>query len=237
MIKFLLSFMWGACLGSFLTVITHRIHKDPIGIITGRSTCPYCKNRLKTQDLIPLLSYIYYKGKCRMCENKIDKKYPIIELITGILFAILAVKFTLIEIFILSPLLVLFLANVYQDALTQQVESKLLYMLCILSFIYGSWFFGHTISNIFIFGLIGFSFFYLQELLNKNIIGDADSYIGLTIGFLFASMKTLTSIFLAYWVAVLTVVPYFFIKYKSIKNQKVALIPFLFTGFYLNLIF
>jgi len=237
MIKFLLSFIWGACLGSFLTVITHRIQEDPLGIITGRSTCPHCKNKLKAQDLVPIFSYIIYRGKCRMCENTIDKKYPIIELITGLVFAILTFKFTLIEILFLTPLFVIFLANVYQDALTQQVETKLLYGLCILSFFYGMFFFKHQINYIFLFGLIGFSFFYIQELLNKNIIGDADSYIGLTIGFSFASLKTLSSIFLAYWVAVLTVVPYFLIKYKTIKNKKVALIPFLFTGFYLNLIF
>jgi len=237
MINYLFAFVWGSLFGSFLTVVTHRIQTHPKSIINGRSMCPNCKNKLQVQDLVPIFSYLFYRGKCRMCENKIDQKYPIIELVTSLVFTGLAFKFSVQDLILITPLIILFLANVYQDALTKQVESNLLYTLCITSFAYGYWFFEKELNQIFIFGLIGFAFFYIQELISKKSIGDADAFIGLSIGFIFANIQTLESIFIAYWVAVLSVVPYFLIKYRTIKNKPVALIPFLFTGFYINLIF
>lgn len=232
----LLTFIIGSCFGSFLSVIEARIKDDKKGIILGRSECPYCKNTLQAVDLVPILSYVYSRGKCRMCLNTISKKYPLLELITGLIFMTLTIKLDFIEIVKISPILLLFLANTYQDYFHKQVESILLYLLVFTSLIYSVFFTQNPLDQIFLWGLVGFSFFYIQELLKPGAIGDADSYIGLSIGFFFANQKTLTSIFLGYWIATLIIVPIFLYKYKSIKNKPIALIPFLFAGFYINLL-
>lgn len=52
-------------------------------MITPRSFCPHCKTTLRWYDLIPILSYLFLKGKCRSCGAKISVRYPIIELICG----------------------------------------------------------------------------------------------------------------------------------------------------------
>mgnify|MGYP001179498328 FL=1 len=78
-------FILGLCIGSFLNVIILRFPKEEK--ISGRSYCPHCKKTLAWYDLIPVLSFITLKGKCRYCKKPISWQYPIVELVTGILFA------------------------------------------------------------------------------------------------------------------------------------------------------
>lgn len=82
---FLYIFLTGIILGSFLNVVIYRI---PIGesIILPPSHCSKCSNRLKPLDLIPILSWIYLKGRCRHCRSQISLRYPFVELLTGGLF-------------------------------------------------------------------------------------------------------------------------------------------------------
>ena len=82
--------LWiGACIGSFLNVVIYRL---PRGLSIGKPThsfCPNCKTRLGLPDLMPLLSWLFLKGKCRHCGNKVAARYFIVELINGILFAVI----------------------------------------------------------------------------------------------------------------------------------------------------
>ena len=77
-------FLISICIGSFINVLIYRLPKKEDFFIS-RSYCPSCKHILNGKDLIPILSYIQLKGKCRYCGNKIPKQYLIIELISGIL--------------------------------------------------------------------------------------------------------------------------------------------------------
>ena len=81
-------FLFGACVGSFLNVCIYRLPKDKC-IVGPRSFCPECKKTIKWYDNLPLLSYILLKGKCRFCKVKIFLRYPIVELITAVLFCVL----------------------------------------------------------------------------------------------------------------------------------------------------
>lgn len=58
----------------------------------GRSECPKCGNELKWHDLIPILSFVLLRGRCRYCHKRISKAYPLIELATGLSFSILFLK-------------------------------------------------------------------------------------------------------------------------------------------------
>ncbi|MBO8204259.1 prepilin peptidase [Prochlorococcus marinus] len=81
------SFLIGICIGSFLNVVIYRL---PVGlsIIKPRSFCPKCKNKIPWSSNIPLLSFLFQKGKCSFCNSKISFQYPLIEIITGVLFII-----------------------------------------------------------------------------------------------------------------------------------------------------
>jgi len=77
----------GLFIGSFLNVVNLRFGKWK-SIALSRSECPHCKHRLNWFDLIPLLSYLWIKGKCRYCHKKILWQYPVVELASGIIFGL-----------------------------------------------------------------------------------------------------------------------------------------------------
>lgn len=78
-------FIIGLLLGSFFNVCIYRIPREE-SVAFPPSHCTSCGTRLKPLDLIPVLSYIFLRGKCRYCGEKISPRYAIIELTTGIIF-------------------------------------------------------------------------------------------------------------------------------------------------------
>lgn len=97
------SFLFGLILGSFLNVCIHRIPHQK-SIIRPPSSCPQCGARIKFYDNIPLVSYVILLGKCRTCRQPIPIRYPIVELLTGLLSTALFVRYGV------SPQYFLFLA-------------------------------------------------------------------------------------------------------------------------------
>lgn len=85
-------FLVGLIIGSFLGAVNYRLKIDE-DIVWKRSHCPQCKAPICWYDNIPLLSFILLFGRCRDCRKYISFEYPLIELMTGFLFAIVAVKF------------------------------------------------------------------------------------------------------------------------------------------------
>ena len=77
-------FITGCCIGSFLNVLIYRIPKQ-IPFWSGRSFCPSCRTTIKPYDLIPILSYLFLLGRCRNCRSRISCRYPIIEILTGVI--------------------------------------------------------------------------------------------------------------------------------------------------------
>jgi len=84
---FILVFVVGLCFGSFLNVIVYRLPRQ-ISVTTPPSRCPYCSYHLRALDLLPLIGYLLIKGRCRSCGIKINLRYPLVELSTGLLFLI-----------------------------------------------------------------------------------------------------------------------------------------------------
>jgi leader peptidase (prepilin peptidase)/N-methyltransferase len=93
-IETLFAFILGACAGSFLNVCIWRI---PAGksVVSPPSHCPACKARLGFLDLVPVLSYVYLRGRCRRCGAPFSSQYALVELGTGVLFALVWTQFGL----------------------------------------------------------------------------------------------------------------------------------------------
>lgn len=83
-----LAFLYGIVIGSFLNVCIYRIPEGE-SIVTERSHCMHCGYQLRWYDLIPVISYILLRGKCRSCGERISLQYPVIELCNGILYAVI----------------------------------------------------------------------------------------------------------------------------------------------------
>ncbi len=86
-----LAFIFGLLFGSFLNVVILRIPKEE-SVVFGGSHCTVCHTPLKPWHNIPLFSWIFLGGQCSYCKAKISMQYPIIELLSGILFLVIANK-------------------------------------------------------------------------------------------------------------------------------------------------
>ena len=89
LILYMIIFIMGSVFGSFLTLATYRIPLNE-DITHKHSYCPKCNHKLSFLDMIPILSYIILKGRCRYCKSKISPRYFIIEILCGISFVLLA---------------------------------------------------------------------------------------------------------------------------------------------------
>ena len=88
-------FIFGAMIGSFLNVVIYRIPKGE-SIVFPSSKCQSCQNALKWWHNIPIFSWLFLRGKCYFCNEKISAQYPIVELLTGIIFVALYFKLGLV---------------------------------------------------------------------------------------------------------------------------------------------
>jgi prepilin signal peptidase PulO-like enzyme (type II secretory pathway) len=92
----LILFVLGAACGSFINALLWRLHeqtkkgkkKANLSIINGRSICPNCNHQLAWYDLVPLVSWLILGGKCRYCKKAISPQYPLVELLTALVFAL-----------------------------------------------------------------------------------------------------------------------------------------------------
>ncbi len=78
-------FLFGLAAGSFANVIIHRLPRGE-SIVLPRSYCPACRKPIAARDNIPLLSFLLLRGRCRFCGAAIPIRYPLVELLTGVLF-------------------------------------------------------------------------------------------------------------------------------------------------------
>jgi leader peptidase (prepilin peptidase)/N-methyltransferase len=112
--------LFGLCIGSFLNVVVWRV---PLGksIVSPPSSCPGCGSEIKPGDNIPVMSYLLLRGKCRNCSMEISAKYPLTELITGVLFALAAVHTGYSSAFIGYSVLIALMITVVRTDLEQYI--------------------------------------------------------------------------------------------------------------------
>lgn len=105
---FFVTFFLGITMGSFLNCVAMRVLSgEPIA--RGRSHCMSCGHKLGALDLVPLFSWLLLRGKCRYCESKISARYPLSELVLGIVYVLVLAKYDLtlrtLELIVLCSIL------------------------------------------------------------------------------------------------------------------------------------
>lgn len=86
--------LFGLVIGSFLNVMIHRVPLRQ-SIVWPSSRCPSCGERIKSFDNLPVLSYLILRGRCRNCKARISSRYPLVEVLTRLLFALAGYQFGL----------------------------------------------------------------------------------------------------------------------------------------------
>ncbi len=124
----------GLILGSFLNVVVLRYG---VKTLKGRSRCPKCATTLRWYELIPLVSYCIQLGRCRHCESAISIRYPLVELITGIAFAVHTFVATdILSLAIGYIAILLGIALSLYDLQAQFLPAKMLYLLIGIGLVY-----------------------------------------------------------------------------------------------------
>jgi leader peptidase (prepilin peptidase)/N-methyltransferase len=82
----------GLAIGSFLNVVIWRVPRGE-SVVRPPSHCPSCDTEIAPRDNVPVVSWLLLRGRCRSCQAKISTRYPLVELATGVLFAVLAAHF------------------------------------------------------------------------------------------------------------------------------------------------
>lgn len=193
-------FVIGLIIGSFLNVCIYRIPKEE-SISYPPSHCGACGSRLSPLDLVPLLSYIFLKGRCRYCGEKISMQYPVIELANGIIFAALYVMYGLTvtfaaNCFFVSLLLVIAVIDyktqdIYFNTIVTGIIGGVIFLVyCLL--------YNLPVMDKVIGAGVGYGVIALIILISKGGMGWGDAEIALLCG-LFAGMKlTVLTLFLSF---------------------------------------
>ncbi|MEM8778897.1 MAG: prepilin peptidase [Cyanobacteria bacterium P01_G01_bin.49] len=85
-------FALGACIGSFLNVVIYRLPAG-LSLIYPPSRCPKCEHRLGKTENVPVLGWLWLRGRCRWCRAPISARYPLVEAVTGLLFCLVFWQF------------------------------------------------------------------------------------------------------------------------------------------------
>lgn len=225
-------FIIGTVFGSFYTVIGMRIpvHES---IIHPRSHCEKCGHVLRWFELIPVFSFVFLKGKCRYCKTKLSWLYLVLELSSGILFAISYYSYgfslDLIIALILSSLMIIVTSS---DLSYMIIPDSFIFIPCILIFIIKIFTVGLKASLVAVlYGIIGFGVMFLimkfgSWLFKKECLGGADVKLMFLVGLVLPSFLSILVIVLASLIAL----PVSLFLYFKNKENAIPFGPFIVLG-------
>jgi leader peptidase (prepilin peptidase)/N-methyltransferase len=238
----LIAFVVGLIFGSFLNVLIHRL---PLGVSLFNpigSECPHCKHAIKWVENIPIASYLFLKGKCSNCSEKISIVYPVVELITGVVTVLLYQHQWLdVDLILTVALFYTLIVLSFIDFKYKAVPDYLLIIVVLLTLIIGDW----KNTLIFMGGFVLLELiltFYIQtikakitnnkDLESQRALGEGDIPIVGAIGGLLGIHLGISAIFLAAMLALIPAV------YGLIVKQEIEtpFIPFLSLGLFITLI-
>lgn len=119
------TFVFGLAFGSFLNVCIYRLPRG-LSVVSPRSSCPSCNTPIASYDNVPILSWIILGGRCRRCKTRITPRYAIVELLTGLLFVAVFLRFGLtLETLKYCVFSFLILGLIFTDAETHLLPDKM----------------------------------------------------------------------------------------------------------------
>lgn len=234
----------GLCIGSFINVVVLRTHSGK-SFVTGRSECPKCHKQLAWYELLPLLSYVLQRGTCRGCGKRISAQYPIVEFITGLLFAGLYVfwgvnstlaVFSLVIWLLVTGLLVASAVYDWRWMLLPDAFMLPAIAIAVLYVLLLGTYFGQNALLARGLGALVFAGFFaaLWGFSKGKWLGDGDIRLGLVMGLMLNTSQLITAVFFSFNIAALASIVLIATKRKTRKDV-IPLGPFLIIGTFIGL--
>lgn len=236
-------FFLGLIIGSFLNVLVYRLRDAET--LLGRSFCRHCKHQIRWYDNVPLISFILLRGTCRDCETQISWQYPVLELFTGLMFALAGYFFfapdsllAVIELvwllFVISCLITIAAYDLrhMEIPLSMLVASVLLtYIFLVTAFVMSpESFFDSRLWSGILGGLAVSGFFFLLVWMSREAwMGWGDVWLGFVAGSIVGLPLALPMLTLSFGVGAVTGLLAIAYKKKGLKSQ-IPFAPFLAFG-------
>lgn len=233
-------FLVGCSVGSFLNVCIDRLttHED---IVRSRSHCDYCKRILSWYELIPIVSWVIQRGKSRCCGKSLSIQYPLLELLTGAVFVVLAMVFSSTPLLFVSSLCVAmsFIVLLISDVKYELLPSPFFLL----------WGFGAALRFIalrlpvteilFGYGIpafcAGLFFFFLWFASRGRAMGDGDIWLAALIGLVVGYPGILIALYTAFLTGAIVGVILILGRFKTLKSH-IPFGPFLLLGMVVTLV-
>lgn len=233
-------FVLGTSVGSFLNVVIDRTSRGES--ILGRSYCDWCRAKLTTVDLIPIISFFLLSRKCRHCKKALSWQYPLVESLCGVLFALtfwqlsqsgqLALTTIFYTLFLVSVMIVVAVV----DMKFSLIPTSYVYAASLIALFYNFFLFDTAIFIDRVIAAFGAALFFLAIVLitRGRGMGEGDIVLGFLMGMVLGKEAGVLSIFLAFVLG--AVVSLFLIILGKKKfGQTIPFAPFLVLGFILSL--
>ncbi len=244
-IIFIIVFLLGTIIGSFLNVVIYRFNTSR-SVVVGRSICMTCSHKLNWYEMIPVLSFIFQKGKCRSCSTTISHQYPLVEFITGIVFAVIAFHFLPIlyisvntfvfllsfYVFIFSILIVIAVYDLRHKIIPDRLVYTFAFFALVSTFInttgIGDLFVVPNIWSLSTGIVLALPFALIWLLSRGRLMGLGDAKLILGIGWLFGYSQGIAVLVLSFWIgAVFSLIVLLFTKMKISMKTEIPFAPFL----------
>ena len=222
----------GLCFGSFFNVVILRSLSNE-SIVFPSSKCPKCNTPLKPWHNIPVISFLFLRGKCAFCKEKISIQYPIIELITMFLFAISFLKYgvswqTLFTIILTSGLLIMAVTDIKEKL----VDCNIAIILALIGLAY-NWIINSALIEC-VWGLL--AGIIIMEILARagyifskdRAFGEADTYVAGALGACFGLSGLLQILLYTLIASMFFVIPMFLYKQYKNNNKTICILFILF---------
>lgn len=187
--------LFGLVVGSFLNVVIHRLPLEQ-SIVSPGSSCPHCQHKIRAWENIPLISYLFLRGRCSECKTRIHWRYPLVEFITAVLFwaswnnvdfASVGSVVSQLRLWVFISLAV---AITFIDLDHRIIPDELSLGGWAFGLVTAFWDFRHSWSQLWIASIVGFGGFYLfalayEKLSDRVGLGGGDIKFMGTIGVFF----------------------------------------------------
>ena len=202
-----LIFILGLIIGSFLNVVIHRLPREE-SVVYPASHCTNCGHQLSPLELIPIFSYIFLRGKCKSCGAEISIRYPLVELLTGIIFILNYIYFSNFIILVSglifsSILIVLALIDFDHQILPDRLTLTGIVVGLIFSFFRSDITFVYSLSGV----LAAGGLLFLIAFLSRGGMGGGDIKMMAMVGSFTGPLISVSAIFLGALIALLAHLP------------------------------